>query len=121
MLFSWKISKTCLDQLENTTAILDFGKLQKVTTLLQKLFRTLRRTHLPYLWRPYFLTNHGKMSNLYRGPSIDASYQVSVHLAKRFQRRRFLDIDQSEARIAYGGHVCYWIETKLSIFKEDFP
>ena len=24
----------------------------------------------------------------YRGPSIDASYQVSVHLAKRFQRRR---------------------------------
>jgi hypothetical protein len=30
------------------------------------------------------------MSNLYREPSIDASYQVSVHLAKRFQRRRFL-------------------------------
>jgi hypothetical protein len=29
------------------------------------------------------------MSNLYRGPSIDASYKVSVHLAKRFQRRRF--------------------------------
>jgi hypothetical protein len=29
------------------------------------------------------------MSNLYRGPSIDASYQVSVHLAKRFQRRIF--------------------------------
>jgi hypothetical protein len=30
----------------------------------------------------------GEMSNLYRGPSIDASYQVSVHLAERFQRRR---------------------------------
>jgi hypothetical protein len=29
-----------------------------------------------------------KMSNLYRGPSIDASYQVSVHLAMWFQRRR---------------------------------
>jgi hypothetical protein len=29
-----------------------------------------------------------KMSNLYKGPSIDASYQVSVHLAERFQRRR---------------------------------
>jgi hypothetical protein len=28
------------------------------------------------------------MSNRYRGPSINASYQVSVHLAKRFQRRR---------------------------------
>jgi hypothetical protein len=29
------------------------------------------------------------MSNFYREPSIDASFQVSVHLAKRFQRRRF--------------------------------
>ena len=29
------------------------------------------------------------MSKLYRGPSKDASYQVSIHLAKRFQRRRF--------------------------------
>jgi hypothetical protein len=45
-------------------------------------------------------------STLYRGPSIDASYKVSVHLAKQFQRRRFLEIDQSETSIAYGGHVC---------------
>jgi hypothetical protein len=29
-----------------------------------------------------------EISNLYRGPSIDASYQVSVHLAEGFQRRR---------------------------------
>jgi hypothetical protein len=29
-----------------------------------------------------------EMSNLYREPSIDASYQVSVHLAEGFQRRR---------------------------------
>jgi hypothetical protein len=28
------------------------------------------------------------MSTLYREPSIDASYQVSVHLAEGFQRRR---------------------------------
>jgi hypothetical protein len=28
-----------------------------------------------------------KKSNLYRRPSIDDSYQVSVHLAKEFQRR----------------------------------
>jgi hypothetical protein len=27
-------------------------------------------------------------SNLYKGPSIDASYQVSVHLAEGFQKRR---------------------------------
>jgi hypothetical protein len=46
-----------------------------------------------------------EMSNLYRVPAIDASYQVSVHVAKRFQRR-FLKISQSETRIAYGDHVC---------------
>ena len=39
------------------------------------------------LWRPCLLMDRDEMSNLYRGPSIDASYQVSVHLAKRFQRR----------------------------------
>ena len=58
------------------------------------------------LWRPCLSTDQDKMSILYRGPSIDVSYQVSVHLAKRFQRRRFLEIDQSETRIACGGHVC---------------
>jgi hypothetical protein len=48
-----------------------------------------------------------EISNLYRGPSIDASYQVSVHLAKRFQKRRFKKkIGQSETRIACGGHIC---------------
>jgi hypothetical protein len=30
--------------------------------------------------------------SIYRGPSIDASYQVLVHLAKEFERRRFLKI-----------------------------
>ena len=58
------------------------------------------------LWRPCLLTDRDKMSSLNRGPSIDASYQVSDHLAKRFQMRRFLEIDQSETKIACGGHVC---------------
>ena len=35
-----------------------------------------------------FLMDRDEMSKLYREPSIDASYQVSVHLAKGFQRRR---------------------------------
>ena len=34
------------------------------------------------------LIDRDKISNFYRGPSIDASCQVSVHLAKGFQRRR---------------------------------
>jgi hypothetical protein len=58
------------------------------------------------LWWPCLLTNRDEMSILNRGPSIDASYQVSDHLTKRFQRRRFLEIDQSETIIACGGHVC---------------
>jgi hypothetical protein len=57
------------------------------------------------LWRPCLLIDQDEMSNLYRGPSIDASYQVLVQLAKQFQGRRFLEIDQSETRIACGGHV----------------
>jgi hypothetical protein len=36
---------------------------------------------------------------VFRGPSKDASYQVSIYLAKWFQRRRFLEVNQSETRI----------------------
>jgi hypothetical protein len=45
-------------------------------------------------------TDQNEISNTYRGPSIDASFQVSVHLAKLFQRRRFLEIDQSETKLS---------------------
>ena len=58
------------------------------------------------LCRPCLLIDRDEMSNLDRGPSIDDSYQVSVHLVKWFQRRRFFKIGQSETRIACGGHVC---------------
>jgi hypothetical protein len=57
------------------------------------------------LWRPCLLMDRDEISYLYRGPSIDASYQVSVNLAKRFQRGRSLKIGQSETRISCGGHV----------------
>jgi hypothetical protein len=53
-----------------------------------------------------FVNGSGRNVQLYRRPSIDASDKVSVHLAKRFQRRRILKIDQSKTRIACGGHVC---------------
>jgi hypothetical protein len=58
------------------------------------------------LWGPCLLTDRDEMSNRYRGPSKDASYQVSVHLANSFRGEDFLEIDQSETRIACGGHVC---------------
>ena len=41
------------------------------------------------LWRPCLLMDRDKMSFLYRGPSKDAPYQLSIHLAKWFQRRTF--------------------------------
>ena len=41
------------------------------------------------LWRSCLITDRDEMSNLYREPSIDASYQVLVHnMAQRFHRRR---------------------------------
>ena len=41
------------------------------------------------LWWPCLLTDQDEMSNLNRETFIDTSYQVSVPLAKRFQRRIF--------------------------------
>ena len=68
-----------------------------------------------------FVNDRDKMNIPYREPSIDASYQVSVHLAKQFQRRRFLEIDQSETRMACGGHVCSRIGPNWAIFIKDHP
>jgi len=56
----------------------------------EKIFRNRPIRNNNCLWWPCLLMDRDKMSNLHREPSIDASYQVSVHLTKRFQRRRFL-------------------------------
>ena len=42
------------------------------------------------LWWPCLLMDQNGMSNSHRGPSIDAFYHVSVHLAKLLQSRRIL-------------------------------
>ena len=41
------------------------------------------------------------MRKLYKGPSIDAAYQVLIHLAQRFEIRRedCLEINQSETKL----------------------
>jgi hypothetical protein len=72
----------------------------------EKFFRNQPIRKKNCLWWPCLLTDRDIMSILYRGPFIDVSRQVSVHLARRFQRGRFKKkIGQSETRIAYGGHV----------------
>jgi hypothetical protein len=58
------------------------------------------------LWRTCLSTDRDEMYNLYRRPSIVASYQISVHLAKQFERRRFYKIGQLETRIVCGDHIC---------------
>jgi hypothetical protein len=59
-----------------------------------------------------FVNGSGRTSNLYRGPSKDASYQVSIHLPSGYRGEDSLEINQSEMRIACGSHVCYQIGTK---------
>jgi hypothetical protein len=54
-----------------------------------------------------FLKAEWKVSDTEWAIPIDASYHVLVHLAKLLlQSRKFLEINQSETRIACGGHVC---------------
>ena len=64
-----------------------FAKCKAVSE--KKTFRNRPIRNKNCLWQPYLLLDRDEMSNLYKGPPIDASYQVSVHLAKRFQRWRF--------------------------------
>jgi hypothetical protein len=45
------------------------------------------------------------MSSFYRGMSIHASYEISVHLGKRFQRRIFFRNQPIRKRMACGGQL----------------
>jgi hypothetical protein len=50
--------------------------------------------------------NQDEMSNLYREPSKDAPYQFRFIWPSSFKGEDFLEINQSETRMACHGHVC---------------
>ena len=54
----------------------------------RRFFRTQPIRKKNCLLQPFLLSDRDEMNNLYRGPYIDASYPVLVHLAKRFPRRK---------------------------------
>jgi hypothetical protein len=61
------------------------------------------------LWWPCLLMDRDEMSNHYRGPSIDASYQVSVQLAEGFQRRRLKceKLTDDECQVMAKAHITF--------------
>jgi hypothetical protein len=58
----------------------------------KKILRNQPTRNKNRLWQPCLLTDPDEISNLYRGPSIDASYQVLVHLAFsfNFDKKKFV-------------------------------
>ena len=65
-----------------------FGSFGKAVSE-KKIFRNRPIRNKNCLWRPCLLMNWNEITNFHREPPIDASYQVSVHLAERFRRRIF--------------------------------
>ena len=60
------------------------------------------------------------MSNSHRGPSIDASFQVSFYLAKLCQSRRFLEIDQSEKKCLWRSSLLTDWDKMSNLYKRTF-
>ena len=80
-------NKQTLERTCHRCFLLSFGSFGQVAS--EEIFfkRPIRNKN--FLWQPCLLMDQNYMGICYRGPSKDDSYQVSVHLAKRLQRRRF--------------------------------
>ena len=87
----------------------------------EKIYRNRPIRNKNCLWQPCLLMNRDEISNLYRGTSKDAPYQVSVHLAKRFQRRRFFRNQPIRNKNGLWWPCLLMDRTKWTIFIEDLP
>ena len=73
------------------------------------------------LSQPRLLMNRDEMSNLYRGLPIDDTYQVSDHLAKRFQRRRFVRNQPIRNKNCLWWPCLLTDRDEMSMFADDLP
>ena len=67
----------------------------KLPSRISKNFKSKKKLKAQWA-EPVLLTFHFVLRKLYTEPSIDASYQISVHLATWFQRRRFYRNNQKQ-------------------------
>jgi hypothetical protein len=58
--------------------------------------------------RPCLLMDRDEMRNIYRGPSIETFYQITVHLVKWFQRRRFFSSETAKSNELKFGRMHLW-------------
>ena len=81
-----KLNQQSLQRIFQGCFLPSFGSFGQAVSEKIFLNRPIRNKNC--LWQSCLLMDRDKMSNLQRGPYIDASYQVSLHLAEGFQRRR---------------------------------
>jgi hypothetical protein len=79
-------NKHSLQRIFHRCFLPSFGSFDQTVS---EIFKNRPIRNMNCLWRPCLLIDRDEMRTLYRGSSIDASYQVSVHLAEAsegFQR-----------------------------------
>ena len=67
-----------------------------------------------------FLSNRYEMRKSYRGPTIDSSYQVSVHLAKRIRGEDFYNSTNQKQELHMVAMFLMDLD-EMIIFIEDLP
>ena len=72
-----------------------FGSFSKVVSE-EKIFRNRPIRNKNFLWQPCLLMDLDEISNIHRGPAIDDSHQISVHLANSLREEFFNSANQKQ-------------------------